>query len=221
MHLYLDSADAQALTPLLRLPIIYGVTTNPTLQRRVELRERDLERFVRSCLADGARAVQVQVKGRAAGEMVEQARRFVAWGDSGRVIPKIPATREGLIAVSELARGGVRSTVTAAFEPEQALWALLAGARYVAPYLGRLNDQGRDGLAVIADMQRIVARYQAAGNDCRLLVASVRTIDDFRALLELGVGAVTVAPPLLEELLDNRATTRAEDEFLVDAEAVR
>jgi transaldolase len=246
VHLFLDSADLAAIRPYLRLPLVRGVTTNPTLQRRAGLREAALEGFVQSVLSEGARAVHVQVKSRETAAMAAEARRFAAWGRPGAVIPKLPATREGLAAISQLAADGIVCTVTAVFGPEQALWALLAGAAYAAPYLGRINEAGRDGFAVVAAMQLVLEGYASesplleaksqewharheggragvavASLPCRLLVASVRTRADFLALVELGVGAITVKPELLAELLDHRATLDAEAEFLADAESLR
>jgi transaldolase len=221
VHLYLDSADERELRAWLRLPMVHGVTTNPVLQQRAGLREADLEGFVLRLLAQGARAVQVQVQHRETDAIIEDARRISSWADIGTVIPKVPASPEGLAAVSELASEGVRCTVTAVFESEQALWALLAGAAYAAPYLGRISDAGRDGIAAIAAMQRVLAGYGDQRSPCRLLVASVRSRADFLALLDLGVGAITVRPSLLAELVSHPATAGAEAEFLAAAESLR
>jgi transaldolase len=221
VHLYLDSADERELRELLRLPVVYGVTTNPVLQQRAGLREGGLEGFVLRLLAQGVRAVQVQVTHRETATIVEDAKRYASWAEAGRVIAKIPATRAGLAAVAELTAEGVSCTVTAVYEPEQVLWALLAGAEYAAPYLGRMSDAGRDGMAAVAAMQRILAGYGGESSPCRLLVASVRTRADFLALLDLGVGAITVRPGLLAEMLSHEPTAAAETEFLAAAEALR
>ena len=109
--------------------------------------------------------------------------------------------------------------MTAVYEPAQALWSALVGARYAAPYLGRLEDAGRDGRAVIEAMQDVVAEYgrRENGNDLRLLVASIRTRHAFVDLLRLGVGAVTIPVRLFEELTEHEATLAAERTFLADA----
>jgi transaldolase len=221
IHLYLDSADLSALRPYLALPMVYGVTTNPTLQREAGLRESELEEFVNNALDLGAQAVQVQVKHPDAAGMIADAKQFVSWAEPGRVIPKIPVTSEGLKAAAHMKAEGASCTMTAVYQPEQVIWALLAGAHYAAPYLGRLNDAGRDGLAVIAEMQGLLRRYQDEQRYFRLLVASVRTRQDFQELLALGVGAITVRPSLFAELLDDAGTLRAEQAFLSDADQVR
>ena len=217
-HLYVDSADLNELRTILPHPLIYGVTTNPTLMRNAGLSRRALPGLVDQVFAWGASAVQVQVESRDADDMVRDARAALSLGPAGRIIPKIPATRAGFTAGGRLADEGLRVTYTAVFAPEQALFAANAGAAYAAPYLGRLVDQGEDALAVIARMQALVSRY---GRDTRLLVASVRTREAFLSLLELGVGAITVPVQLMGQLLDHGATLDAERAFLDDAGAPR
>ena len=128
---------------------------------------------------------------------------------------KIPATREGLRAGAQLSAAGHPVTCTAVYAPEQAHFAATLGAAYAAPYLGRLEDSGVDGLALIARMQALVAQ---TGAPMRLLVASVRSREAYLALLALGVGAITIAPRLFSELLDHSATLEAERGFLADAQ---
>lgn len=219
MHLYLDSARLDDLEPFLDVPAVYGVTTNPTLQREAGLAREALPEFVGQVLARGARAVHVQVAHADAASMIEDGLSLWRWAEAGRVLAKLPATREGLRATHALVGHGVPCTVTAVFAPEQALWARLAGASYAAPYLGRLNDQGEDGLRVVAAMQSLLDTYpQSAGEaPCRLLVASVRTRADALNLMQLGVGAMTVKPALAAELLDHPATKDAEALFLEHA----
>ncbi len=219
MHLYLDSADVSELDRVLPSPLVYGVTTNPTLMKRAALSWSALPGFVRHVEALGARAVHVQVRHADTAGMLADAREYLALGDGIRIIVKLPATRAGLAAAAALAADGVDVTMTAVYEPEQALWSALAGARYAAPYLGRLDDAGRDGRAVVEAMQDVVDRHgrRPDGTDLRLLVASIRTRQDFVDLLRLGVGAVTVPVRLFEELSEHEATLTAERAFLADA----
>ena len=219
MHLYLDSADAGELDRVLPSPLVYGVTTNPTLLKRAGLGWSRLPDFVRHVATLGARAVHVQVRSDDTSGMLADAREYLVLGDRARIIVKLPATRAGFAAAAALAADGVDVTMTAVYEPEQALWSALAGARYAAPYLGRLDDAGRDGRAVVKAMQDVVDRYgrRAEGTDLRLLVASIRTRQDFVDLLRLGVGAITVPVRLFEELSEHEATLAAERAFLADA----
>ncbi len=218
LHLYLDRAELAELREVLPHPAIHGVTTNPTLMRRAGVRASALPGLLRELLSLGARQVQAQVSSPEASGMLADARSLLGELEPGRLVIKIPATREGFRAGAALSAEGVPVTYTAVYAPEQAHFAAQLGAAYAAPYLGRLEDAGLDGLSMVARMQRLVER---SGGATRLLVASVRTREAFLALLELGVGAITVPPRLIPELFDHEATLAAERVFLDDARAQR
>lgn len=213
-QLYLDSADLDELRQCLPHPIIYGVTTNPTLLKRAGVTQAGLPDLVRACLDLGARRVQAQVCSADVDGMMADAERLLGLAEPGRIVIKIPATRAGLIAGATLTDHGVPVTFTAVYALEQAHFAAQIGAAYAAPYLGRLQDAGIDGMALIRRMQAVVAQE---GGATRLLVASIRSRDAFLDLLELGVGSITVPPKLFLELLDHPATLSAEAAFLADA----
>jgi transaldolase len=179
---------------------------------------KDRRALVERILTLGVRTVHVQVEAADETGIARDAADILALAADGILIPKIPATRAGLAAGARLAADGVAVTFTAVFDPEQALFAALAGAAYAAPYLGRISETGADGLATIARMQSIVDRY---GSTTRLLVASVRSREDFAKLLDIGVGAVTVPVRLATELLERPMTAAAERAFLADAQAPR
>jgi transaldolase len=177
-----------------------------------------LPKFLERTLALKARAVHVQVHSTDEQGIIRDARAAIELAPGGVVIPKIPATRAGFAAGSQLAAEGTRVTYTAVFEPEQALFAAISGAAYAAPYLGRMAGEAADAFAIVRRMQAILSRY---GPATRLLVASVRSREEFLSLLDLGVGAVTVPPGLVRDLLDHRATIEAERVFLADAESTQ
>ncbi|RYF31811.1 MAG: transaldolase [Comamonadaceae bacterium] len=216
-HLYLDSADLAEIETCLPHPAIHGVTTNPTLMRRAGITRDGLFRVLHAALKLGARQVQAQVHAADAKGMLADARSLLAEFDAGQFVVKIPATREGFRAGAELSLEGVPVTYTAVYAAEQAHFAATLGAAYAAPYLGRLLDAGVDGLALIAQMHALVAKSGAA---TRLLVASVRSREAYLALLDLGVGAITIPPRLFAELVDHPATLEAERGFLADAAAL-
>ena len=219
LHLHIDSADAGDLAAILPHPLVFGVTTNPTLLRRAGLSADRLPALLERLQAWGVRAVHIQVASADEAGIQRDAEQAIALADDpGWVVVKIPATRQGFAAGSRLSARGVPGTYTAVYEPEQAAFAAMSGAAYVAPYLGRLTDQGRDALATIERMQTLVDRY---GTETRLLVASVRSREDFLALLDIGVGAITIPPSLFPALLDHPATLDAEGVFLDDARAMR
>ena len=216
-HLYLDSADLTELQTCLPHPAIHGVTTNPTLLRRAGISRDALPALLHTCLKLGAYQVQAQVHAANTDGILADARNLLAEFNPGQLVVKIPATRDGLRAGAELSETGIPVTYTAVYALEQAHFAGQLGASYAAPYLGRLNDSGVDGLALIGQMQAVLERSGAA---TRLLVASVRSRADYLALLELGVGSITIPPKLFAELFDHRATLDAESGFLADAAAL-
>lgn len=205
-HLYLDSAELGALRDVLPHPLVYGVTTNPTLLKKAGVTSRDLGALVSDVFAAGVRAVHLQAVGQTQDELVasglEHAQLAASGpGEPGQVFVKLPATREGFAAAAKLTAEGVRVTVTAVYRPEQVLFAASTGALYAAPYLGRLQDGGHDGLAVIGRMQALLDRYAvtttrlprrqravarggcaASGARCRQYDATTRA---FRRALEL------------------------------------
>jgi len=214
-HLYLDSAELSELRACLPHPVVHGVTTNPTLLKRAGVGRDALAALLQRAIELGAKQVQAQVTAAQSDAMLEDAERLLRPFERGQLVVKIPATRDGLRAGAQLSARGVPVTYTAVYAPEQAHFAAQLGAAYAAPYLGRLQDGGVDGLAMIAEMQSLLN-----GSATRLLVASVRTRDAYLALLRIGVGAITIPPRLFAELVDHDATLAAERGFLADAGAV-
>ena len=213
-HLYLDSADITELRACLPHPVIHGVTTNPTLLKRAGVSRAALPDLLAELLSLGAKQVQAQVQSADVAGMLADADALLRLFGKGQLVIKIPATRAGFQAGAQLSARGVPVTYTAVYAAEQAHFAGQLGAAYAAPYLGRLQDAGLDGLALIGQMQRLVA---ASGASTRLLVASVRSRDAYLSLLDLGVGSITIPPRLFPELMDHEATRAAERGFLADA----
>jgi transaldolase len=211
-HLYLDSADLGEIRACLPHPVVHGVTTNPTLLKRAGVTRAALPGLLAELLRLGARQVQAQVQAADVDGMLADADALLKHFDPGQLVVKIPATRAGFAAGAQLTARGVPVTYTAVYAAEQAHFAAQLGAAYAAPYLGRLEDSGVDGLGLIAHMQSLVA-----GSATRLLVASIRSREAYLALLRLGVGAITIPPRLFAELLDHEATMSAERGFLADA----
>ncbi len=219
MHLYIDSADLKLLEEALQHPVVYGVTTNPSILKRDGISRSALPKLVEQVFKFGARVVQVQVWQQNAAGMIADALEFLNYGEAGAIVPKIPATADGLKAAAKLTAKGIPVTLTAAYALEQALWATQLGVAYLAPYLGRLEDAGHDGLGLIAKMQNVLTRNPS--NQTRLLVASIRSRRAFLSLLELGVGSITVPPLLLPKLLDHAETISAEQGFMTDAKEIQ
>ena len=214
-HLYLDSADLADLRTCLPHPAVHGITTNPTLLRRAGITRSTLPRLLHAAIQLGAKQVQAQVHAADTDGILAHAQELVSEFNPGQLVVKIPATRAGLRAGAELSANGIPVTYTAVYAPEQAHFAGQLGAAYAAPYLGRLEDSGLDGLALIGQMQSLLA-----DTSTRLLVASIRSRAAYLALLQLDVGSITIPPKLFTELFDHPATLDAERSFLADAAAL-
>ena len=218
LRLLLDSADPAAWAEWLPSGLFRGVTTNPTLLRRAG-QPCTLEHLALLT----ARAMEYEV----------QELHLQAWGSDllacgralfalapGRIWVKLPITRAGAAAARSLIAEGCPVTFTACYEPAQVLLAAALGADYIAPYLGRITDLGRDGHAALNRMQRIVEGVvPAARTDARLrlLVASLRSPDDLARLAAEGLDTFTISPAIAAELFAVEPTLAAAAQFERDA----
>ncbi|AZC12640.1 transaldolase family protein [Microbacterium sp. ABRD28] len=204
--LYVDSADTVALSPLLRDGLVRGVTTNPTILERSGRRLVELADLYARWIEEGAEEVFFQAWGTDAAQLRRAGEDLRELGD--RVGVKVPATRAGFAAAKILVRSGATVLVTAVYSVPQALVAASIGARFIAPYLGRLTDAGVDGHALIGRMQAV-----CAGSGTDVLAASLRSPEDLVALREAGVGYFTAAPAVLEATLLDPTSERSAAEF--------
>lgn len=210
VRLFLDSADRGAWERWLPTGLFFGVTTNPTILDAAGLRCTlpVLTDLVRDALGQGFEEVQVQSWGTETGNLIRNGLAVAAL--SPRVVIKVPVTLDGVRAVSELHRAGVRTTLTAVYAAHQALIAAASGADYVAPYFGRIGDLGRDALAEIRSMRAIL---QASGRPTRLLVASLRTAEDLALLAASGVDTFTFGAKVAEAMFAVPDTIAASAQF--------
>ncbi len=204
MRLFLDSANITQLQPLLSTGVFYGVTTNPLILKESGLTAAELPAFTKAALQAGAREVYLQAWGSQAEDLYRRAQALA--GIDGRVVVKLPATQEGLSAASRLAAEGVRTCITAVYTPFQALLAAAVGATFVAPYLGRINDSGRDGYAIIAKMAEALRRTSSA---TEILAASIRSTADLVTLAQEGVRCITFSTQIAERLFQEPMTLEA------------
>jgi len=215
LRLLLDSAAAPAWQAWLPSGLFRGVTTNPTLLRRAGVPCQfsalaDLCRLARDL---GCQELHLQAWGAEASSLLDCGQRLAAL-DPGLVRVKLPIDRAGADAGRRLVAAGVPVTFTAAYEASQVLIAAALGATDIAPYLGRIQDQGRDGLAELTAMQR---GLDGLGSSLRLLVASLRQPHDLVALAGVGIDSFTLAPALADRLFACAATEEAAAVFLADA----
>jgi len=217
LQLLLDTADPAAWRTWLPSGLFRGVTTNPTLLRRAgqPCSLESLEVLARQAFSLGARELHLQTWG-ATVEAATATGLALGALDPARVLVKVPLTRDGCETARRLIEAGVAVTFTACYETPQVLIGAALGARYVAPYLGRICDSGRDGHAELIAMQRCL---DGLGASTRLLVASLRSPDDLSRLAAAGMGTFTLSAELAGALFSSEATAAAAAQFDRDAAA--
>ncbi len=208
MRLYVDTADRALAEPLLATGLFAGITTNPTILARAGLGVQDVDDVHRWAVAAGAREVFLQAWGTEVETLVERGLRLRELGDE--VVVKVPASRAGATVCRRLSTQGVPTLLTAVYSPAQALVAAAAGATYLAPYLGQLNDQGRDGEAEVLAMHEVLA---ATGSRTKVLLASVRDLPSMVSLARRGVDCFTMGPAIADQLFADELTAAAVETF--------
>lgn len=192
MELWLDTHATSTVQRAKDMGVLHGITTNPSI---VASSGRPLRALLDDFLSLQAGPVAVQVVGTDVQEMLRQAKAL--WGYSQRLMIKVPVTEAGLICMYRLAQEGIPVLATALFEPQQALLACKAGASYLAPYVGRIRDQGVDPWAVLKQMVEIKRHY---GFNCKILGAGLRTKEDFNSCASLGLCSVTIPEKIFNPL---------------------
>ncbi len=218
LRLLLDSADPAAWAEWLPSGLFRGVTTNPTLLRRAgqPCSLEHLALLTARAIDGGVQELHLQAWG---SDVLACGRALFALAP-GRIWVKLPITRAGAAAARSLIAEGCPVTFTACYEPAQVLLAAALGADYIAPYLGRITDLGRDGHSELIRMQRIVegaAQSAQEGLQLRLLVASLRSTEDLARLAAEGLNTFTISPAIAAELFAVEPTLAAAAQFERDA----
>ncbi|SHJ56617.1 fructose-6-phosphate aldolase [Desulfofundulus thermosubterraneus] len=208
MQLFLDTANVEEIKKAYALGVISGVTTNPSLIAR---EGRDFAEVVReiTSIVDGpisAEAVSIDAQG-----MIAEAEELAAIHPN--IVVKIPMTGEGLKAVKFLASKGIKTNVTLIFSVNQALLAALAGATYVSPFVGRLDDVGHDGLELIQDIMAIYSNYDFS---TKVIAASIRHPVHVTMAARAGADIATVPYKVLMQMLKHPLTDIGIERFLAD-----
>jgi transaldolase len=198
VRVYVDTADVERVERDAARGLIDGVTTNPSIAARADGSYRDLVGRLADAV-DGR--VFAQVLAEDADGMVDEGRAYDEWADE--MVVKLPATHDGYEALARLREAGIAAGITVVFSRTQAALAGHGDATFVAPYVGRLDDAGGDGVAVVRDVQ---ATFDAYGFGTEVLAASVRNVTQAAALYRAGVDAVTLPPDVLDAHVDHRAT---------------
>lgn len=208
MKLFLDTANVNEIREAAALGVISGVTTNPTL---IAKEGRDFKETILeiTTIVDGpisAEVVSLDAEG-----MVKEAMEIASWHPN--IVIKIPMTWEGLKAVKELSKNGVKTNVTLIFSPSQALLAAQAGATYVSPFIGRFTDISQDGIALVSDIVDIFTLHDIK---TKVIAASIRTPMDVVNAAKAGADIATVPYKVLEQMVKHPLTDIGIQRFLED-----
>jgi len=208
MQLFLDTTDVSVLKDLTATGLVDGVTTNPTLIAKSG--RPMLEVIAEICdLVEGPVSAEVaatEVEG-----MLKEGAKLAAIAPN--VVVKLPLTRAGLIATSEFAVQGIQTNVTLCFTAAQALLAAKAGATYISPFVGRLDDYGATGMDLIAEIRAIYDNYEF---DTEILAASIRTPTHVTQAALAGADCATIPPTVFLDLFKHPLTEKGLDQFMKD-----
>ena len=208
MQIFLDSTDTAQIRELAATGLVDGVTTNPSL---IAKSGRPMLEVIAEICAIVEGPISAEAVASDVTTMLAEGRKLAAIAPN--VVVKLPLTREGLIATGELAREGINVNVTLCFSAVQALLAAKAGAAYVSPFIGRLDDHGADGVGLIADIRAI---YDTYGYDTEILAASIRNPDHVKASALAGADCATIPPNVFADLFKHPLTDKGLDQFLSD-----
>lgn len=208
MRLFLDTANIEEIREAYALGVISGVTTNPTLMAK---EGRDPLQVVREITAIVDGPISVEAVSTGAQAMIEEAEALAAIHPN--IVVKIPMTAEGLKAVKVLSAKGVKTNVTLVFSANQALLAALAGATYVSPFVGRLDDVGHDGMELIRDIVEIYVNYDFP---TKIIAASIRHPMHVVMAAKAGADIATVPYKVLMQMLKHPLTDQGVEKFLAD-----
>ncbi|MCW8843948.1 MAG: fructose-6-phosphate aldolase [Rhodobacteraceae bacterium] len=211
MKFFVDTADIDAIAELNALGMVDGVTTNPSL---IKKSGRDIMEVTREIcdLVDGP--VSAEVTATDADTMIAEGRKLVQI--AGNIAVKVPLTWDGLKACKVLTDEGHMVNVTLCFSANQALLAAKAGATFISPFIGRLDDINLDGMDLIGDIRAIYDNY---GYETQILAASIRTVNHVTQCALIGADVMTAPPGVIKAMVNHPLTDKGLDAFLADIKA--
>lgn len=208
MKFFLDTANIDEIKRVNDLGLVDGVTTNPTL---IAKEGKDFETVIKEITSVVDGPVSAEVVALDYDGMVKEAREVAAWADN--VVVKIPMTEEGLKAVNTLSQEGIKTNVTLIFSVAQGLLAAKAGATYISPFIGRIDDIGEDGMNLIYNLRLVLDNYDL---DAEIIAASIRHIGHFEETAEAGADIATVPGSLFPKLWSHPLTDKGIEGFMAD-----
>lgn len=211
MQFFIDTADCDAIKKAHGMGLVDGVTTNPSLIKKAG---KDHEKTIREISEIVSGPISVETISETAEGMLKEAETYLKWGKN--IVIKVIMTPEGMKAVKELSSRGVKTNVTLCFSPLQALVAAKAGATYISPFVGRLDDISHQGMQLIEEIRTIYDNYEFA---TQILVASVRNPIHILDAALIGADVATVPPATLMQIFKHPLTDSGIAAFLEDAKA--
>jgi transaldolase len=218
MKIFIDTADLDEIRELASWGIVDGVTTNPTLVKKSGLSFRDIINEIFK-IVDGP--ISLEAVSEKADDMIKEAKSLVSKVSEKyrkNVTIKIPMTPEGLKAVKKLKKEGINTNVTLVFSANQALLAAKAGASFVSPFIGRLDDIGQEGMQIIEEIMEIFVNYDI---ETEVIVASIRHPIHVLEAARLGADIATVPPAVIRKMVKHSLTDVGIEKFLKDWEKVK
>ena len=202
MKIFMDTANVEEIREFADMGIVYGVTTNPSLIAKSGRTQAEVIPEICKLIPG---PVSAEVISQDCEGMVKEARELVKIADN--VVVKIPCITEGLKAVKILAAEGIRTNVTLVFR------AARAGASYVSPFIGRLDDIGQDGVKLVEDMVKVFRNYQLP---TEIIAASVRNMEHVDKVMLAGADIATIPTKVLRELIKHELTDKGLAKFMED-----
>lgn len=209
MKFFVDTADINEISELAETGLVDGVTTNPSLVAKTG---KDFKDTIREICRIVEGPVSAEVTATDANHMVEEGRLLAKIADN--VAVKVPLTWDGLKACRTLSQAGTMVNVTLCFTANQALLAAKAGATFISPFVGRLDDIGLNGMELIEEIRAVYDNYEALSTE--ILAASIRTPNHVKEAAMAGADVATVPPAVLKGLVKHPLTDKGLDAFLAD-----
>ena len=208
MKVFVDTADVAAIRELNDLGMVDGVTTNPSLILKAG---RDIEEVTREICAMVSGPVSAEVVAESAEDMIREGK--VLAQIAGNITVKVPLTWDGLKACRALSDDGHMVNVTLCFSAAQAILAAKAGATFISPFIGRLDDIHMDGVDLIADIREIYDNY---GYETQILAASIRTVNHIIEVGKIGADVITAPPSVIKSMVKHVLTDKGLEQFNAD-----
>ena len=208
MKYFLDTANTDDIRKYAEMGLVDGVTTNPTLISR---EGRDFETVVKEITTIVSGPVSAEVTATKADEIIEQARSVAKWADN--IVVKIPMTEEGLKAVRVVSQEGIKTNVTLIFSVAQGLLAAKAGATYISPFLGRLDDIGTSGVQLIKNLRKVLDNYNF---ETEIISASVRGVQHVEEVALAGSDIATIPASVFGKMFKHPLTDNGLASFMKD-----